>query len=189
MKPEIGKWYHIEYNSKRYPERVYNGPAKCLIYSEVDESWGFRLPNEYEFPEIKSAFGLSLFREQDIIGECEPQPSYGELKELYEKYKTLHESKDLLYGKFILYGCCKKMRLRTPYERNAGVWWEDIKAPIAAFSTEEAAEKYANSAKVKDNNNYIFPEETFYIHFSSYKIEQYEPPEPLFLPIDPEIIK
>lgn len=93
MKPEIGKWYMIEYADKREPDRSYFGPAECVLYSEQDKGWGFRFPDEPESWRNKtSVFGLHLFKKCDIKHECLPEPSYRELKEQVEYWRSRYEN-------------------------------------------------------------------------------------------------
>lgn len=88
MTPEIGKWYHIEYRSKRDPNASYFGPAKCMMYSEPDNGWGFRFADEPERRE-PSVFSTHLFKRQDIKHECEPEPTYHELKAEVRRLRSL----------------------------------------------------------------------------------------------------
>lgn len=89
MKPEINKWYYIEYgvkNPKTKRSRAFYGPALCVkkaregSYGKKDH-WLFRTVN---MPNKLPDISLMAFCTEDIKEECTEMPSYWDLLEIVE---------------------------------------------------------------------------------------------------------
>jgi len=93
MKPEIGKWYNIEYGKKRN-KRAYHGKAKCMAKDKNGRQIChlFRKPNQ---PENDSKIAFMIFYEKDVKSETTSEPTYEELVERIRKYEEADDVQDV----------------------------------------------------------------------------------------------
>lgn len=88
MKPQLNKWYLIRYG-KKGSKRAFHGAAKCINTFKEDK---YLEDGDYIFisplNENECLNRHMIFKEQDIIKEVDPLPSY---KELYMFYKNALE--------------------------------------------------------------------------------------------------